>query len=220
MKLLLTSCGVTNATIARALAELVGKKLEGASLAFVPTAAHAEMGDKSWLIEDLVNLRRCSFATIDIADISCVDRDLWLPKLEQADVLYFGGGKRYHLMHWMARSGLTQLLPELLRTRVYVGMSAGSMITGRRLNLHFSHGLYVDDLDRTQEADGLGYVDFSFLPHLNNSYFPNVNEETIERTVAGMPETVYALDDNSALVVTDDAVKVAGEGECRVFEGR
>src|SRR5208337_2344419 len=98
MRFLLTSCGVTNASIARALFDLVGKKPEATTLAFVPTAANAEQGDKGWLIDDLVNLKGLHFKSIDIADISAIDQKLWLSKIEQADVLYFGGGKRYHLM--------------------------------------------------------------------------------------------------------------------------
>ena len=104
---------------------LVGKKPEATTLAFVPTAANVELGDKGWLIDDLVNLKKLNFKAIDIVDISALDRTLWLSKMEQADVLYFSGGKRYHLMQWMTRSGLTEVLPDLLKDRVYVGMSAG-----------------------------------------------------------------------------------------------
>ncbi|OWK26892.1 MAG: hypothetical protein US76_02160 [Parcubacteria group bacterium GW2011_GWA2_38_13b] len=56
MKLLLTSGGITNELIARALFDLVGKKPEDTSLVFIPTASNVEVGDKSWLINDLVNL--------------------------------------------------------------------------------------------------------------------------------------------------------------------
>ncbi len=220
MKLLLTSCGVTNATIARALFELVGKEPGSTSVAFVPTAANVEIGDKGWLIDDLLNLRRLGFRSIDLADISAIDARLWRSKMQAADVLYFGGGKRYHLMRWMVDSGLQQLLPELLRSRVYVGMSAGSMVTGKKLNLQFSHRLYGDDLDRADDMNGLACVDFSFLPHLNNPYFSSVREEKIAESVEGTTEAVYALDDSSALKVIDNQVTVITEGRWRKFGGR
>jgi dipeptidase E len=220
MKLLLTSCGVTNPSIARALFELVGKKPEATSLAVVPTAANVEIGDKGWLIDDLMNLRKQGFKSIDIADISALDPGAWMAKMEHADVLYFEGGKRYHLMGWMVRSGLTRELTDLLKERVYVGMSAGSMVTGRKLNLRFSHLLYHDDLDRQEDVDGLGYVDFSFLAHLNNPYFPDLKEDIIERTMRGATGTVYALDDASALKITDGKVDIVTEGRCTVHGGR
>lgn len=195
----------------------MGKKPEATTLAFVPTAANVELGDKGWLIDDLVNLKKLNFKAIDIVDISALDRTLWLSKMEQADVLYFSGGKRYHLMQWMTRSGLTEVLPDLLKDRVYVGMSAGSMVAGQRLALKFSHLLYKDDLGRTDDMEGLGYVDFYFLPHFNNPYFPSVKESAIEESTKGMTETVYALDDTSALKVVDREVTAVTEGIFKVF---
>jgi dipeptidase E len=217
MRFLLTSCGVTNPSIARALFELVGKQPAATSLAFVPTAANVEQGDKGWLIDDLVNLKRLNFKSIDVADISAIEKKLWLSKMEEADVLYFAGGKRYHLMQWAARSGLAEVLPDLLESRVYVGMSAGSMITSERLGLRFSHILYGDDLERTEDIDGLGFVDFYFLPHLNNPYFSNLKEGAIKESVKGMSETIYALDDASALKIIDREVNVVSEGTVKVF---
>ncbi len=128
MKFLLTSSGITNKSIAAALFELAGKAAGDTSLVFIPTAANVEPGDKSWLIENLWELKQLNFRSIDIADISAVGKEVWLPKIEQADVIFFGGGSTYHLMEWINRSGLAELLPELLKTRVYVGLSAGSMV--------------------------------------------------------------------------------------------
>ena len=50
MKLLLTSGGITNKSIADALFDLVGKKPEDTSLVFIPTASNVEKGDKGWLL--------------------------------------------------------------------------------------------------------------------------------------------------------------------------
>jgi peptidase E len=61
MKLLLTSGGLTNKSIADALFELVGKRPEETSLVFIPTASNVEMGDKGWLIDDLANLKKTEF---------------------------------------------------------------------------------------------------------------------------------------------------------------
>ena len=40
---------------------------------FIPTASNVEKGDKSWLIDDLMNLKKQGFKSIEIADISAVD---------------------------------------------------------------------------------------------------------------------------------------------------
>lgn len=218
MKLLLTSGGITNSSISTALFQLVGKKPEVTSLVLIPTASNVQQGDKGWLIDDLVNLKKQNFRSIDIVDISAIDRKLWNARMEEADVLYFGGGNRYHLMEWMTRSRLTEILPGLLREKVYVGMSAGSMVTGKRLGLGLSHSLYKDDLERTDDIDGLGYVDFTFLPHFNNPYFVNVKNDIIEEAIRGMTGRLYAVDDQSALKIVDNQVSVISEGAWKVYQ--
>ena len=55
MKLLLTSGGLTNKSIEKALFELVGKKPKDTTLCFIPTASNVEMEDKDWFINDLIN---------------------------------------------------------------------------------------------------------------------------------------------------------------------
>ncbi len=92
MKLLLTSAGLTNKTIVNSLIHLAKKPIKQLNLAFVPTAANVEEDDKGWLIDDLVNCRKLGFNQIDIVDISAVPKDVWLPRLNQADVLLFGEG--------------------------------------------------------------------------------------------------------------------------------
>ncbi|MEK7578944.1 MAG: Type 1 glutamine amidotransferase-like domain-containing protein [Patescibacteria group bacterium] len=213
MKLLLTSAGITNKSISDALFRLVGKKPEDTSLVFIPTASNVEKGDKGWLIDDLINLKKQEFKSIDIADISAVGEEIWRPKLEEADVLFFEGGNTYHLLEWIHKSGLINCLPELLKTRVWVGLSAGSMVTNKDLALKISQIVYEEDLDRTEDVVGLNYVDFYFLPHLNSEFFPRLREQNIKDATQGMSEKVYALDDNSALVVVDGKVEVVSEGK-------
>ncbi|PIV41822.1 MAG: hypothetical protein COS26_03060 [Candidatus Nealsonbacteria bacterium CG02_land_8_20_14_3_00_40_11] len=213
MKLLLTSGVLTNKSIADTLFDLVGKKPQDTSLVFIPTAANIEKGDKSWFINDLLNLKKQNFKSIDIADISAVDQKIWKPKLEETDVLFFEGGNTYHLMEWINKSGLASLLPELLKNKVYVGLSAGSMITSKDLILRISQIAYEEDLDKTEDMPGLNFVDFYFLPHLNSPYFEKLREDFIREAVQGIPEKIYVLDDNSALKVIDGEVEVISEGK-------
>lgn len=217
MKLLLTSGGITNKSIAKALFDLVGKKPEDTSLVFVPTASNVEKGDKDWLINDLINLKNLNLKSIDIADISAVGKEIWLPKMEEAGVLFFGGGNSFHLMEWMNKSGLAQILPELLKTRVYVGLSAGSMITAKDLALIQSQILYGEDWERREDMTGLNFVDFYFFPHFNSPHFNLRKEDIIREAVKDIKGRVYAMDDDSALKIVDGKVEIISEGEYLVF---
>ncbi len=88
MKLLLTSGGLANSSIANALFELTGKRPEETTVAFIPTASNVEVGDKDWLIADLINLKKQNFKSIEITDISAVNEKIWRPSLERADILF------------------------------------------------------------------------------------------------------------------------------------
>lgn len=219
MKLLLTSGGITNPSIAKALFDLVGKKPEDTSLVFIPTASNVEMGDKWWLIEDLMDLKKLNFKSIDIADISAVEEKIWKPKFEAADILFFEGGNTFHLMRWISKSGLAAMMPEFLKTKVYVGLSAGSMVASKDMALGISQKLYEEDLDETENLAGLDLVDFYFLPHLNSQWFPNLREEFVRKAAEGMSDKVYAMDDDSALKIVDGTVEVVSEGKWFVING-
>ncbi len=213
MRLLLTSGGITNASIAKALFDLVGKKPEDTSVVFIPTASNMEVGDKSWFIQDLVNLQKLNFKCIDIADISAVPETIWKPKFDMADVLFFEGGNTFHLMKWINQSGLASVLPDYLKTKVYVGVSAGSMVACPDLLLKMSQIIYDEDLNEKVNMPALNLVDFYILPHLNSDYFTKLRESNIRAAAKGITKTVYALDDQSAVQVVDGEVKVISEGE-------
>lgn len=210
MKLLLTSAGLANAKIVSALHKLHGKPLKGAKVVFVPTASNVEPGNKDWLIEDYVNCMNAGLE-VDIVDISALDKATWLPRLESANILFFGGGKTMHLMHWLTKSGLQQELPRLLKTRVYAGISAGSCVTGPSV-FNSVQNLFDEEYEVVIDK-GLGLVEFQVIPHLNSKYFPKIRTDRLKLASEKISEPVYALDDNCAVVVDGKSVEVVGGGE-------
>lgn len=210
MKLLLTSSGLTNKSIINALEKLLEKPAKQVKLAFVPTAANVEPGDKSWLVNDLNNFIEAGFE-VDIVDISALPKKGWLPRLESAEVLFFGGGNTAHLMYWMRESSLVDVLPELLKTRVYGGISAGSCIAGP--TIYNSVQNLFDEEYELEIKEGLGLVDFQIVPHLNSPYFEKIRKENLEIASKDLKEAVYAIDDDSAIIVDDDKVEVVSEGQ-------
>ena len=213
MKLLLTSAGITNKSIANALFELVCKSPEETTIVFIPTASNVELWDKDWLINDLINLKNLNFKSIEITDISAVDEKIWKPSIENADILFFEGGNTYHLMERMNKSGLVEKLPNLLKDKVYVGVSAWSMITNPNLALKISQIVYWEDLDKDYEMDWLNYVNFYFLPHLNSDYFINLRKDFIINVVKDINKKIYVLDDSSAIKIIDDKIEIISEWE-------
>ena len=63
----------------------------------------------------------------------------------------------------------------------------------------------------------LGIVDFSIFPHLENPDLPWNTMATAEGWAAGMPGTAYAIDDQTAIKVTDGTVDVVSEGHWKLL---
>ena len=218
MKLLLTSAGITNKSIEAALTSLLPRRaglpaVAGeCNLAFVPTAANVEEGDKGWLIDDLNNLRKMGFKELDIVDFSAMPRDVYLPRLEHADVICFSGGNNFHLIHMIKKLGLNQDLIKLLETRVYMGISAGSVVAGTSLMLSSSATMYSESIGDIKDDRGLGYADIHIRPHLNSPWFPDVRVEKIREHAKEALTPIYALDDQSAIKIDGDKLEVISEG--------
>lgn len=216
MKLLLTSNGLSNKSISKALFKLVGKPAIKTIIAFIPTAMNVATGSKEWFIDDLNNIKKQKCKAIDIVDISALPKNIWLPKLETADVLFFSGGNVFHLMYWLEKSGLAKLLPKLLRKKVYVGISAGSMVTNPTLALSSKDKkIYYEKTFGYKNEKALNLVNFYIRPHLNSPDFPHAQKKYIEKISqeAKIKKPIYALDDQSALKVIDNEIEIISEGK-------
>jgi dipeptidase E len=103
----------------------------------------------------------------------------------------------------MRESGLADVLATLPET-VWVGVSAGSMVMTPRVGDCFVAWPSATD-DRT-----LAIVDFSIFPHLFMSKSHTM--AAAERWAADIAGPAYAIDDQTAMKVTDGTVEVVSEG--------
>jgi dipeptidase E len=210
MKLLLTSAGITSPAIGRALEELAGRPLTETKILVIITASTVTTNDKSWLIKGLQRIQAYDFKLLDILDFAALPEKLWRPRFEAADIIYFTGGNPYHLLNQVQKSGLAELLPELLKSRVYVGHSAGTAIAGHSLG-YSSPKAYVPAELGPQPIPALGLVDFCVRSHLGNTEHPAASEEKVRKLFEQLKTPVYAIGDHSAVKVDGDTVELIGE---------
>jgi dipeptidase E len=220
VKLLLTSGGVTNASIRAALVGLLGKPIAEAAALCIPTAqwGHPRCGPVSargfvsglppW--GGLTSLEWGSLGLLELTALPSIGDERWVPWVREADVLLADGGDATYLCHWMRQSGLAGLLPSLLET-VWVGVSAGSMVMTPRIGADFVQWPSAPD-DRT-----LGVVDFSIFPHLENEHMPDNTLAEAQRWGAAIAGPAYAIDDQTAITVTDGTVEVVSEGHWKLL---
>jgi dipeptidase E len=219
MKLLLTSAGISNQSIRNALVDLLGKPIAEASALFVPTAIYAIAGGADLarkvicgsLGDPFCELGWKSLGVLELTALPSIKQELWVPILQETDALLVGGGDCQYLCYWMQQSGLADLLPSLLGKTIYVGLSAGSMIMTRYGTTYGNHLLPAES-DKS-----LNLVDFAIHPHLDNEWFPNNSLANLEKLAASIPMPSYAIDDQTAIKVTDGTVEVVSEGYWKLF---
>lgn len=218
MKLLLTSSGLENKSIINALANLLQKPFSESKIAFIPTAANLEDGDKWWLIDDLKSLQELKFRSLDIVDISALPEKIWKERLNDVDVIFISGGNTYHLMYWFNKSGFSKFLPELLKTKIYVGVSAGTVVaTPNIINAESEKQIVVDNYKNVNDK-GLFLVDFMIEPHINSQYFPEFTFDFVKKESQKFSFPIYAIDDNTAIKIDGEKLEVISEGVWKKFE--
>lgn len=210
MKLLLTSAGITNKSIANALAELVGKPADQIKIGFIPTADNIETGSKEFLLGQYDNLRRYGYSWIDIIDPSSAGVD-WRSRLEKVDLVFISGGNTFHLLDQARKSGLGDWLIKMVDQKVYVGVSAGSIILTPNIAI-----ASVDDGDENliglTDLNGLSIVDFEISPHTPEWVSYEANNEYAKDIM----NRLYMIDDETAVKIVDGIEEVVSEGEWRL----
>lgn len=218
MKLLLTSAGISNDRIRDALVDLMGKPISEASALFVPTAIYGIRNGGN-IVRRVINgslgdpfceLGWKSLGLLELTALPSIKKELWIPLVQETDALLVGGGDCQYLTYWMQQSGLLDLLPELLRKTVYVGLSAGSMIMTQFGTTYGNHAL-PPETDKS-----LGFVEFALHPHLNYEAFPENSQVNLEKLASTLPMPSYLIDDQTAIKVTDDGIEVVSEGKWKL----
>ena len=229
MELLLTSSGIRNTSIERALVDLLGKPIAESSALFVPTAIYPFPGGGERAVDALngtaksrlCNLGWKSLGLLELTALPSIQRESWVPTLQETDALLVWGGNVLYLCHWMRQSGLADLLPSLDRL-VYVGVSAGSIaMTPYNCDAESNREFVPPGSDMALEADkALGLVDFTMWVHVDNPdpMFEEHSMANVEKWAAGVPVPTYAIDDESAIRVSGGTVEVVSEGHWKVFD--
>ncbi|MFG6192379.1 Type 1 glutamine amidotransferase-like domain-containing protein [Nonomuraea sp. JJY05] len=157
MKLLLTSGGVTNTSIRETLVDLLGKPIADSTALCIPTAEYGHpmcTPASAWRFiagqtpAPMCDLGWKSVGVLELTALPSIGKDRWVPWVQEVDVLLVDGGDATYLCHWMRQSGLADLLPSLAE-KVWVGVSAGSMVMTPRIGDYFVEWTPPTGSDRT-----------------------------------------------------------------------
>ena len=174
MKLFLASESKYPETIKK-LEQYVGG-FENKKIAYIPTAANGEYSYGSWEKNSetwkLVNNLDAEVTPVVLEEQN--DQEI-KNNLTGKDIIWFPGGACGYLMYWLRRRGVDRYLKNILKQGViYVGSSAGSMITSKGPNIVEWH---IGDTEAGAGIiPGLGLVDFDIFPHYEDNLFNQIKE--------------------------------------------
>ncbi|MBI4032915.1 MAG: Type 1 glutamine amidotransferase-like domain-containing protein [Candidatus Blackburnbacteria bacterium] len=200
MKLFLAS-EAKNPKSIKKLEEFVGG-FKGKKLAYIPTAANGH-GWGSWKDGGSWNLVQKLEMNITPLELE----DYWnsdvAPRLRGKDIIWFAGGSCSYLAYWLTRTGLNKKLKGLLEQgSIYVGSSAGSMVTAK--NLDVAEWYIGEQEPGAHILAGLGLVDFDIYPHYQEDLYEQIREHY-------KGNKMFLLKDGEEIIVENTIVKVVGE---------
>ena len=220
MKLLLTSAGIKNASINECAGRPAGQADRRLQRPCIPTAeyGHPKGGPGAGMaVHQRTGRQSHGRAGVEVRGSARAHRVAQHrrrslgPWVRETDVLLVTGGDALYLCHWMRQSGLADLLPSLDDT-VWVGLSAGSMVMTPRSGRTSSAGSRPPGATARWGSS----TSRSSRTWIARACRSNTMADA-ERWAAGIAGPAYAIDDQTAIKVTDGTVEVVSEGHWKLF---
>lgn len=160
-KLFLTSDGLSNQDIVDKFLILLPEGDKDVKVLFIPTASRSdnEMFYVRKSEQELINagIAKKNIFWLDADNLSAAG------DFNQYDVVYVCGGNTFYLMKKLKETGLGEKIIDLINAgKIYVGVSAGSIVAGPDISIASSGDEKDVDLD---DMRGLGLTQVVVSPH-------------------------------------------------------
>ncbi len=204
-KLLLTSAGFQNPEVADEFLKMVNKPATKIKIILVPTASRTaeelKYVEKS---KEELNDIGINQKNIKILDLS---RKISYEEVADFDAIYVCGGNTFYILQKIRETGFDKIIKQFMENgRVYVGVSAGSIIVGPDIEIA-GWGSIGDKNDvGLKDLKGLSLIDIAVFPH----YEPYLKKE-VDAFKKKIDYAITALNDNQALLILNDEIKIIGK---------
>lgn len=185
--------------------EANGRPTSGAPRVGFVAAATSIYPSAPWVDADREVLASFGLDLVEV-DLTVLSGDALAAAVDGLDAIYLAGGNTFALLHHLRRSGLDEMLPQLLDDgMLYLGASAGAAVAGTDIE---PLGLMDDPAEAPQldSTHGLGLVDAVILPHADGQ-LPPYPTSLVDKIVStyGPRFPIQRIDDDQALLVVDGA---------------
>ncbi len=190
MKLFLTSSGLSD-TNTKDFLNLLGKDPHGLKVAFIPTAMNPESEEtkEKYIPQDVADLENLGMIVVSI-DLESLTEDTIIEAFQSFDIVYVYGGNTFYLMNEVNRSGFKTHIQEIIKDKVYVGVSAGSIIAGPDISIAGWPEGDCNDIG-LKDMTGLSLVSYVIQPHWHGQ---------ISLETESCPFEVKSLKDGEAII--------------------
>jgi len=130
--------------------------------------------------------------------------DIVKNKIEEADIIYIGGGDTIKLMNTVKEYKIDELLKKAKeRNCVLAGISAGAILLSKS---GFSDSYILrEESDKHEFVEGLNFIDINICPHFHND---EKKQKDLEDNLKNNNKEVYGLENCTALKIEDNKMIV------------
>ena len=185
-----------------AFMELLGKK--GPRLAYIPSQSDLQ---RKYFNQKVEWYKQFGITDLLYFDVDKEYNEKKIDELLACDAIFLSGGNTYYFLNSLKKREFLPKLREYVRTGgILIGVSAGSIIMSKTINITTLHDENTIGL---KDYTALGLVDFEFFPHLDHNmkqYLEDLKKYSIKSNLV-----IYACKDGDGIIVNDYEIKFFGE---------
>lgn len=191
---------------------LIKEFLESLNLATTPNVLFIPYAGVSVTFDQYHAMVQNALADLDISFSSIHQHDDEKQAIDNADVIFVGGGNTFALLDRLYKAELVEYISTKVRSgKAYIGWSAGSNIAGASIKT-------TNDMPivEPQSFDALNIVPFQLNPHYTEYQAPGHNGETREMRlqefmVVNPDTTIVGIQEGSALRLSSNGLCLLGK---------
>ncbi len=209
--LLLTSAGMA---MKDEIVKLLQKPAYDITVAFISTAAKPEE-DLEYLKKDWTIMKEEMGFNVQEIDIEGKKEAEVMKLLELKDIIFVEGGNTFYLLKAMRACNFGKIMKKLLKHgKVYIGVSAGSIVAGKTIKTADKFGTGNRERFGVKNLKGLGLVNFDIFPH----YTPE-HAEIIKKKLPWkwQRKKLKIITDEQAILVQGKDIALIGRGDAVVL---
>lgn len=192
--------------------KLLVTKPEETKVAYIPTAGNEE-SDKGYQLQSKATLTALGIQ--DIVEIDLMQKENFAV-LDECHVVFVDGGNTYYLLKAIRESKFDQKLKELLSNeKIYVGVSAGSMVLGTSIETAALGNADRNDVG-LEDPRALRQVPFMIAPHFEET--DQAEMDAFAKKAALRP--IVGLEDGQAILCVGDRYKLLGPGKPHTWNSK